>query len=251
MNNDPKVTRRTFMKWFGAVGGSVATTMLARFAPEAQATSLFRQSSLPPNIDIPGERYSEFLLLPEGAPLPPQVQDYTYGIPTMCGVSDGEHDASLHNHGIAVHISLPNVEELAKQGQFPVYSLGKSHTLNRKASTVSLIRHDTGEVYGGCITFDKHDKVLGIRYTTISILAQVDHMRPVPLWSSSPVEEGGPGVILEKVDFIAGGPGILIRNPYGFALHWIKHEVYYMMSVDDLPRIKPEKIAKALVLVNP
>jgi len=96
------------------------------------------------------------------------------------------------------------------------------------------------------VSFERFSEKLQLSYTTLSILAQIDFMRPMPLWTSNAVEEGGPSAILEKVDYVPNGAGVLIRNGVGFTLHWIQKNVYYMLTVNHLPGAEPKEIASRI-----
>lgn len=251
------VNRRGFLRGtvFGSMG-AIITSRLSGLFPEAQQvfntptsdvplTTLPRISSL---AEAGGELYGGFVLLPEGAPIPDIVQGYKFGIPTMCGVSDGVEHQAHHTQSDAVHVTLHSASDLAAQSEFPMYTLSKI-PVGLRPSGVSLIMHGTGQLFGGTVTFEAYDQMAGTWYTAVSILAQYDFPQPFPLWSSNPVEEGGPAVKFEKVDFVPSGSGILIRNPVGFTLHWIKQGVFYTMCVEHLPKVEPQVLAPDLTLV--
>lgn len=208
------------------------------------------RSTMSNSIAVPcteGEEYGGFLLLEEGTSTPDCVQDEKLGIPNMCGVS--EPDQKPSNRKDAVYNALSSRADLAALNVFPTYTLDPVPS-GLSPSGASLISHATGEIWGGWVSFETFSKDLNLSYNALGILARVDFMRPMPLWSSAAVEEGGPSVVLEKVDYLPGGEGILIRNPVGFSLNWIHNEVSYTLSVTHLPDAQPEDIASRLILVS-
>lgn len=239
--------RRHFLQQAGMLlGGFVLLGVPTKWWPGQES----RHDALSSVAPSQGEEYAGFLLLPEGVPAPSSVRDYKYGIPTMCGVNDDKATYAYQQHPDAVHIDLVSARDLAVQGGFPVYTLGKlSPALSLRPSGASLIKHGTGELFGGWVTFEAYSQKAEIWYTAASILAQVDFPRPVPLWYSKPVEPNGPAVILEKVDFLPSGLGILVRTLVGFTLHWIHLDVYYTLSVEHLPDAEPQAFASALTLI--
>lgn len=257
------IGRRGFLSGTFSSLGAVIAARVGWLFPEIGQSSTTPLTTIPlvaaqrkPTLEeVGGELYAGFVLLPDGAPLPDIVQDYKYGAPTMCGVSDDQERPVHHEQTNvdAVHIDLTGAEDLANQGRFPVYTLD-IHALHKLApglrpSGASLIRHEIGALFGGWVTFEAYDQAVKTWYTPVSILAQVDFARPFPLWSSNPVEEGGPAIILEKVNFLPDGPGILIPTPVGFALHWIRQDILYTMSAEHLPGIEVKNLASALTLV--
>lgn len=203
-----------------------------------------------PTKDMPcteGEEYAGCLLLPQHASIPACVKDDRFGIPNMCGVSDSSENKP--ESAEVIYTTVPTAEALSARKVFPTFTLDPV-PLEVTASGASLISHSIGQVWGGWISFEGFNKELGLTYTAIGILAQVDFMRPMPLWAQSSVEEDGPAVVLEKVDDVPGGMRVLIRTSTGFSLHWILQDVYYMMSVNYLPNADPKDIASRLKLVE-
>lgn len=243
--SEQHLPRRSFVKWVGGFGGLVASTALARLIPEVEAAPQATENPLAKLAlqSTGGELFGGFLLLPEGAPVPAGVQDYRLGIPTMCGVTDGDLDASLHTHGVAEHVDVPDAKVLRDRGNLPIYEIADPHQVLVRPLGASIIRHDNGDTFGGWLTYSSVGEVSAEPSAALSIWIQMDYQKPFPIWAS-------PFVELQKVGFTPGGAGILIRNPFGYAMHWIENESYYMLSVDDLSvRGEPEDVARALVRV--
>ncbi|MCA9996850.1 MAG: hypothetical protein KDE56_13920 [Anaerolineales bacterium] len=249
-----KGNRRQFLKeTIGGIGGLI-TVGLSGLFPEAQNIFIegLDQGVVPKpalaDINI-GELYAGFLLLPEGIPTPSFVQDYRYGVPTMCGVGVAGEGLEQYKKIGANHVNLNSALELASEGDFPVYTLRLDEPDSRlQASGATLIRHGTGELFGGWVTFEAFSEELKASYAAVSILAQVDYPQPFPLWFSKPVESSDLGVTLEKVNFLPGGSGILIPALLGFSLHWIQQGVYYAMIADRFSEFEAHNLASKLML---
>lgn len=247
------ISRRQFLSGTFEGLGAILVARVGWLFPEGQQVFAKMTRAKPNDATLQppvgSDLYAGFLLLPEGAPVPAFVQDYRLGIPTMCGVSEPGQRPADHEHMDAVHIDLKDAAELTRLGGFPVYTLSECPD-GLRPSGASLIRHGTGEVYGGWVSFEAYDEHYARWYTTVSILARVDFPRPVPLWFINAVEAGGPTIIPEKIYFLPSGPGILVRIPGGFALHWIEKDVYYTLSVSDMPNVDPQSLATVLVSVT-
>ncbi|NBD35313.1 MAG: hypothetical protein GVY30_04865 [Chloroflexi bacterium] len=84
----------------------------------------------------------------------------------------------------------------------------------------------------------------------MSIWSQSDFPRPFPLWSSDPVEPGGPAVVLEKVDFLPS-PGIMVTTRRGYVFHWIENDVLYTLITEfDPSREEAFALVPSLALVE-
>jgi len=188
-------------------------------SPVEQSTILPRTSQL-------GEFYAGFLLLPDGAPVPPTVKYPERGMPTFCGVGAGRDGPE----STAVIKSFSTVTDLAREVAFPLYTLSKlSEELHLAGA--NLIQHKTGEVFAAVVDFQSHNRRSGDWETTVSIWAQPEFPRPFPLWSSDAVEPDGPAVILEKVDFLPS-PGVIVATPQGAVFHWINDDVLYTLIAE-------------------
>lgn len=190
-----------------------------------------------------GELYGGFVLLPDGAPVPLDLSDYK-GFPNPCGVVEpgGTEHAQPSD---AVHVELSDARVLSEMGGFPVYAL---KTLPQKLLSVSasLVKHGTGEVHGGYLAYKAFDARNKVAFTAVTIAMEKGFPHPYPLWSANPVEENGPSIKLEKVEYVPGGEGILIRTPVGFDLHWIENDVLYSLSAEGVQGIEPRQLSNLL-----
>ncbi len=215
------LTRRDFIKMLVAVGGP----MLLPFSRQKRLYPLLEQSTTFPQSFLVGELYAGFLLLPDGAPVPPIVKYPERGVPTFCGVGAGR------NGPTAITRSFSAVGELAREVSFPIYTPGKLPEGLRLARA-SLIQHETGEIFAAVVDFQSRESSSDDDWeTTVSVWAQPEFPRPFPLWSSQPVERGGPAVILAKVDFLPS-PGIMVVTRKGAVFHWIRNDILYTLIAE-------------------
>jgi hypothetical protein len=222
-------SRRQFLRGaFGILGSGIAVR-IAKFFPEAQAVFAQEGSqSITPAQPlaqlVEGELYADFLLLPEGAALPDFVTPPRLGIPIVCSVGIGGPAPT------AISESLHTAEELASEVDIPIYTFNPVPE-GLQPVGASLIRHETGELYMVTIGFQSYQEETNEWETTVHFSGYPDVPKPFPLWESTPVEPGGPAIILEKVDFLPS-PGILVATQRGHVLHWIENGVFYMLVVE-------------------
>ncbi|MDH7475772.1 MAG: hypothetical protein QHJ74_17490 [Anaerolineae bacterium] len=136
------LTRRDFIKILAAMGTVLLSPLnrlkgLYSFNGES---SLEQSATLPQTFPL-GEVYAGFLLLPDGAPVPPTVKYPERGMPTFCGVGAGRDGPEP----TAVIKSFSTVTDLAREIAFPVYTLSKL-TEGLRLAGANLIQHKTGEV---------------------------------------------------------------------------------------------------------
>lgn len=232
-------TRRDFIKVMGWLGGIILTPLgrLRRW----ESTDLARADA-PPE----GELYAGFLLLPEGTPIPPMVSPSELGVPIMCGVGVGRGGP----HPTAVTKYMNTHHDLAQEVSFPVYTFYKLPG-HLRAAGAHLIKHETGEVFSAAVNFDSYNlEAREWEEGTVSISADPDFPRPFPLWSSNPVEPGGPATTLEKVDFLPA-PGIMVVTQDGYVFHWIENEILFTMVMEHTPSLEEARsLARSLVMVE-
>jgi hypothetical protein len=235
------LTRRTFIKALAAFSGGLLISQ------DRLKTS---QELLSPRMYTPqrsstGEQYAGFLLLPDGASVPPIIKYPEHGIPIVCGVGAGRGGPKP----TAVGRSFSTAADLAKEIDFPVYAINNLPRQIRPFG-VNLIEHKTGEAFAASIDFQVYDEHKDTWETAMSIWSQSDFPRPFPLWSSDPVEPGGPAVVLEKVDFLPS-PGIMVTTRRGYVFHWIENDVLYTLITEfDASREEALALVPSLALVE-
>jgi hypothetical protein len=241
-------SRRDFIKALGVLGAAILNPFHRWSRPQDVQAASIKDELLQLNAEL----YGQFLLLPEGMPVPAFVEDYKFGIPTMCGMADettAEKGQPPKDPITAVYSDLDSAASLSIQAGLPVYTLDKLPA-GIVPSGVDLIQHKTGQLFGGDVRFEAYDEQEDTWYTAINISVQADFPKPFPLWSSTPLEPDGLATVLEKVDFTPGHHGILVRTPQGFALHWIHEGTYFLMTGDRMPDIDVRELASALVLAS-
>jgi len=212
------VTRRDFVRTMAMVGVSALLIPLDKSEWLESVEQLPKGSSLHPlSFQEPsgGELYGGFLLLPDGAPVPPIVRYPARGIPIVCGVGVGRGGPNP----TAVSKQLDTATDLANEVDFPVYTL-KECVKELRPSGANLIKYETGQVFAAAVDFQSYSKQAAKWETTASIWAQPDFPRPFPLWASDPVEPDGPAVVLEKTDALPT-PGIMVATQLGSRMECI------------------------------
>lgn len=223
------VTRRDFVKALAVVGGGALLISLDRLEWLESVEQLPKGSSLrslsfqEPSV---GELYGGFLLLPDGAPVPPIVKYPARGIPIVCGAGVGRGGPNP----TAVSKELDTATDLANEVDFPVYTL-EERAKELRPSGAKLIKYETGEIFAAAVDFQSYSKQAARWETTASIWAQPDFPRPFPLWASDPVEPGGPAVVLEKMDVLPS-LGIMVATRRGYVFHWIRQDILYALVAE-------------------
>lgn len=216
--------RRSFIRALVAVGSLSLLPHIKAWDPS---------SAGPPESDraSQAEEYAGFVLLPEGAPVPDNV---VYPPRT-------EHPV------ITSHLAKPS--DLARLGGFALYVPATVPPSLRDAGC-SLLSRPRDAPIAGYVLYQTADAPPAARVTRLSIAAERVFPSPFPLWSSEPVEPGGPAVVLEKVSFLPS-PGIMVATAMGYAFHWIKHEVLYTLLAEYRPsRSEATALAETLVPVG-
>lgn len=145
----------------------------------------------------------------------------------VCGVGHGKEGEPASTFGR--YFDTP--ADLVREAGIPVYTLSRLPT-GLRPSRPRVVQHLTGEVFALSLDFESRNPITREWENTVSIWAEPDFPRPVPLWSSDPVEEDGPSVVYRKVDD-PPAPGLMVESAEGYVFHWIVDEVFYTMRVED------------------
>lgn len=226
-----KQSRRQFFKGtLGFLGGAVAARFVGLF-PETQF--LLAQggqeeiSVTRPAQAEDGELYAGFLLLPEYAPLPPDIKQPS--IPIYCNVDE---DPARHG-GFADSKSFNSALDLSNAANLPLYVLSTLPDELRETEA-SLVQYADGTVYSAAVNYEVYDAEHDLWASVMTLDVIRNFPQPLPLWSSEPVEPGEPGIYYEKVDFLPA-PGIQMETSDGFAFYWItNHVMYTLVIITDL-----------------
>jgi hypothetical protein len=216
------LTRRDFIKGMAWLGGVV----LFPFNWLAKSSSLPETGS-----KAEGELYAGFVLLPEGAPVPDFVQP-----PKLRPCHEDCAGAGGEDCGLGfVTRHFGGAEDLAREAGFPLYTLN-SFLPGLYLANAYIVGYTTGEIDSAWLGFDAYDTATNYDECLAFILALPDFPRPYPLWSSGPVEPGGPAVVLEKVDLLSI-PEIRVVNDWERVYYWIQDDVFYTLCIrNDLLR---------------
>jgi len=225
----------TLLAWL-AIPRFLRPSKTARFGPES------------PKIADIGELYGGFVLLPDGAHLPIDVSDDYKGFPNPCGVV--EPGGSEHTQpSDAVQVDLTDARLFSEMAGVPVYGL-KGLPQGLTSVRASIVKDGTGEVHGGYLSYNAVDARNKVNFAAVTIAVERGFPHPYPLWSAKAVEEGGPSIELEKVDYVPGGQGILIRTTPGFDMLWIANDVLHHLSAENIQGIEPHQLAALLKPVD-
>lgn len=236
------LSRKQFIRSISVLGGAV----LAPWQQWARSRSVSQidQQPLPLGADL----YGGFILLPQGTNVPSFVKDYQYGIPSLCGASDGTEDRP-HSPIQAIYTPVQSAQDIRALAQLPLYAL-KVLPKGVRAAGGALTQYTNGNVFSGEIVYQSLDAVTGQWFTSVVISVQTDYPQPFPLWYSTAVEPDVPGITLEKVSFAPGGAGILVRPRNGVVLHWIDRKCYHFMTLDGSLDVKVEDLVSALTVAD-
>jgi len=212
-------TRRDFIKTMSLLSGAVLAPVrwLGKWAG-VQPT----KADEPP---VEGELYAGFVLLPEGAKVPEYVQYPKKMIPIVCGVAG--------NATTATSISFESEADLIIEVDFPTYSLSQLPEGMSSAGGY-ILKHKTGETFSILLSYKIYEPERQRWKAAVNLCAQPDFPRPFPLWSSEPVEPGGPSVLLEKVLFLPS-PGIMVVSQTGYIFYWVEDNILYTLTMDHNP----------------
>lgn len=115
----------------------------------------------------------------------------------------------------------------------PLYTISTLPT-GMRWGRAYIARNVISDVYGVSVFFQTYDSANNLWATAISLWIQSDYPRPFPLWSSTPVEPGGPFVAWQKADYLPS-PGIKVTTPLGFVCHWIETDVLFTLIAEPSP----------------
>jgi len=233
------LNRRDFIKALGVLGAAILNPFHRWFRVQDVQAAPVVDSSL-----SSAEVYAGFILLTEDEPVPEFVRKPAVGPPIVCGVESGKGGPKIN----AVLQSFDTLEQIKERINFPIYTLNKLPDQFHPAGGY-ILGYDTGQIYGVSLGYQAVDTTSGLIESTISLWAEPHFPRPFPLWSTEPVEPGGPAIVLEKVDFLPS-PGIMVATPLGYVFHWIERDIFYMLIAEHHPTFdEAQALAKSLVLV--
>ncbi len=228
-------SRRRFLTTFG-VGGGLATVGGGLGATGEPPVS---------SVGVRGERHGGFVLLPEGAPPPIDVEEPRRPMPIMCGTGAGRGGAEPN----ALNEELGSDFELATLGEVKVYTLGPP-LRGIGFDTGEVVRYANGELFAASLVFSHLDPRSGSLAANVRLMIEPNVPRPYPFWSETPVEPGGLGVQPEQVHFLPA-PGLRIRLERGFVFHWLEEATLYTLVIDsDVSAREAREIASSLTHIG-
>lgn len=141
------LTRRAFIKVLGAANAVILNPM--------KRLGWWRSPEFTLAEEAEGELYAGFVLLPEGATIPPFIQDEKVGIPNMCGAGEAETRGCMN----AEYVLFEGEAELAVRGGFPVYTLNQPPD-ELRPSGAFLLKNKNGSSFSGTVAFEAYDDQL-------------------------------------------------------------------------------------------
>ncbi len=253
------IERRNALKSISAVTSAIALTALGfkySLAQEGGATTYLplvqTNGNAVNSASFNGEVFAGFVLLPENAPIPAFVEDYKHGVPHMCGAHDSTQsvdassvDSAVVNEPHTLNLEVSDAVALSLEAKAPAYIVsGLDDSL--LSPNISIVKHADGQLWGSWTVYESKRPKGNHPHQPVSILAQYDFPKPMPLWASASPEKGVPSVILEKISVTPDKDGVLIRGIDGYTLHWIDESVYYTLTVDSAPEIDVSVIQESL-----
>jgi len=213
-----RATRRRLLEMIGAFGGAIT---LGRFFPGFKRSEAFAGDSL-------GERYDNFLILPDEAKLPTDVR------PT--GIWP-----SLEGGGGSAAKYFDDAQGLRSIANVPIYRLASPLPGTREGRSY-LIRNKQGQVAAASVGYESYDKELKAWATTVDITSSEVYLWPVPVWPTW-VDD----VLVDplRVDGLPG-PAVMSRTYTGHLIQWMEAGTLFQLRVET-PGTDPSADAKAAV----
>ncbi|WP_448601260.1 hypothetical protein [Thermoflexus hugenholtzii] len=173
-----------------------------------------------------GEIWEGFVLLPEGAPLPPFVT--CAPAPILCQ-TDGRPEAEALRGETLTFTELGPLRSLIR---FPLYGPSRlpPGIVWRGAAVTRFAR--SGEVFSVSLNFGDGEGVPRIR-----LIAQPVYPSPYPVWPVYSPDRPEELIFPEKV-FFTPRPGLLLPSAQGHLALWIEQNTLYMLIAEHDTRLE-------------
>lgn len=212
----------------GLIKKSIA---LASALPLLQVDKLTHRAEAAESLDV-GEIYGDFVIIPQGNPVPSFVNPPKFGVPVICQST---------STGLAVSPTMtPIIKEFASYGDIhkyvniPLYNIDVS-SRGFQEQQGSVVSQPWGEI--ATVSFD-FAPIDGSNLR-ISIGASTQFPRPYPIWFDPTKPIPDVPAQPEKVNFlptpglqVASGYG-LRNKPMGYSFYWISKGILYWLIVED------------------
>jgi predicted DCC family thiol-disulfide oxidoreductase YuxK len=167
-----------------------------------------------------GELWEGFVLLPEGAPIPPFVRQVP--TPILCQ-TDGSPEAEALR-GETLTFTEP--ERLRSLIRFPLYVPSRlpPGIVWQGAAVTRFAR--SGEVFSVSLNFGDGEGVPRLR-----VIAQPMYPSPYPVWPVYAPDRPEEPIFPEKV-FFTPRPGLLLPSAWGHLMVWLEEDVLHVLIAE-------------------
>jgi predicted DCC family thiol-disulfide oxidoreductase YuxK len=173
-----------------------------------------------------GELWEGFVLLPEGAPIPPFVRQVP--TPILCQ-TDGRPEAEALRGETLTFTELAPLRSLIR---FPLYGPSRLPPgIVWQGATVTRFAR-SGEVFSVSLNFGDGEGVPRIR-----VIAQPMYPSPYPVWPVYAPDRPEEPIFPEKV-FFTPRPGLLLPSAQGHLALWIEQNTLYVLIAEHDPRLE-------------
>jgi len=207
-------------------GGALAALALLRRLPGGFPMARPEKAPPTPPATGAGELWEGFVLLPEGAPIPPFVRQVP--TPILCQ-TDGRPEAEALR-GETLTFTEP--ERLRSLIRFPLYGPSRLPPgIVWQGATVTRFAR-SGEVFSVSLNFGDGEGVPRIR-----VIAQPMYPSPYPVWPVYAPDRPEEPIFPEKV-FFTPRPGLLLPSAQGHLALWIEQNILYVLIAEHDPRLE-------------
>ncbi len=173
-----------------------------------------------------GELWEGFVLLPEGAPIPPFVRQVP--TPILCQ-TDGRPEAEALRGETLTFTELAPLRSLIR---FPLYGPSRLPPgIVWQGATVTRFAR-SGEVFSVSLNFGDGEGVPRLR-----VIAQPMYPSPYPVWPVYAPDRPEEPIFPEKV-FFTPRPGLLPPSAQGHLALWIEQNTLYVLIAEHDPRLE-------------
>jgi predicted DCC family thiol-disulfide oxidoreductase YuxK len=207
-------------------GGALAALALLRRLPGDPPMARPEKAPPTPPATGAGELWEGFVLLPEGAPIPPFVRQVP--TPILCQ-TDGRPEAEALRGETLTFTELAPLRSLIR---FPLYGPSRlpPGIVWQGAAVTRFAR--SGEVFSVSLNFGDGEGVPRIR-----VIAQPMYPSPYPVWPVYAPDRPEEPIFPEKV-FFTPRPGLLLPSAQGHLALWIEQNILYVLIAEHDPRLE-------------
>ncbi|MFZ8845018.1 hypothetical protein [Thermoflexus sp.] len=206
-------------------GGALAALALLRRLPGGSPMARHEKAPPTPPAAGAGELWEGFVLLPEGAPIPPFVRQVP--TPILCQTDGGPEAEALRGETL----TFTEPERLRSLIRFPLYGPSRLPPgMVWQGATVTRFAR-SGEVFSVSLNFGDGEGVPRLR-----VIAQPMYPSPYPVWPVYAPDRPEEPIFPEKV-FFTPRPGLLLPSAQGHLALWIEQNTLYVLIAEHDPRL--------------